>query len=77
MPAPEIEAGGAFAGLQDRLGASHLTDNRRQTAAWERAALAELRAGNPDRAFDDYLGHDRVHHATTNDDVREQLSTHG
>ena len=70
---PEIEAGGAFPGLQDRLGASHLTDNRRQTDAWERATLAELRAGDPDRAFDAYLAHDRVHHAATDDDAREQL----
>ncbi len=28
---PEIEAGGAFRGLQGRLGTGHLTDNRRQT----------------------------------------------
>ncbi len=70
---PEIEAGGTFAGLQDRLGASHLTDNRRQTAAWEQATLAELRAGDPNLAFDDYLAHDRVHHAASDDDVREQL----
>ena len=45
---PEIDAGGAFRGLRARLGASHLTDNRRQTDAWERGALAELRAGDPD-----------------------------
>ena len=70
---PEIEAGGTFAGLQHRLGAKHLTDNRRQHNVWERATLAELRAGDPDRAFDDYLEHDRVHHAVTDDDVREQL----
>ncbi len=70
---PEIEAGGTFAGLQDRLGASRMTDNRRQVAAWERATLAELRAGSPDRAFDDYLTHDRIHHADTDDHVREQL----
>ncbi len=70
---PEIEAGGTFAGLQDRLGASHLTNNRRQTDAWERATLAELRAGDPNRAFDDYLEHDRVHHAASDDEVREQL----
>jgi conjugative relaxase-like TrwC/TraI family protein len=70
---PEIEAGGTFAGLQDRLGASHLTDNRRQTAAWERTTLAELRAGDPDRAFDDYLEHDRAHHAASDTAVRDQL----
>lgn len=70
---PEIEAGGTFSGLQDRLAGSRLTDNRRQTASWERATLAELRAGDPDRAFDDYLAHDRIHHASTDDDVRDQL----
>ena len=70
---PEIEAGGTFAGLQDRLGASRLTDNRRQADAWERATLAELRAGNPDRALDAYVGHGRVHHAASETDARDQL----
>ncbi|MFP5254487.1 MAG: MobF family relaxase [Acidimicrobiia bacterium] len=70
---PEIEAGGTFRGLQQRLGASHLTDNRRQRDEWERATLGELRAGDPDRAFDDYLGHDRVHQAASDDAVRDQL----
>ena len=70
---PEIEAGGSFAGLQDRLGASHLRDNRRQSDAWERATLAELRAGDPNRALDDYISHDRVHHADTDDAVRDRL----
>lgn len=70
---PEIEAGGTFAGLQDRLGATHLRDNRRQSGEWERATLAELRAGDPDRALDEYIGHDRVHHAATDDGVRDRL----
>jgi hypothetical protein len=70
---PEIDAGGAFRGLQGRLGASHLTDNRRQTDQWERATLAELRSGDPNRAIDDYADHDRVHQAATDDAVRDQL----
>ena len=70
---PEIEAGGSFAGLQDRLGASRLTHNRRQTSGWERATLAELRAGDPDRALDAYIGHDRVHQADTRDEARDRL----
>jgi conjugative relaxase-like TrwC/TraI family protein len=70
---PEIDAGGAFRSLQQRLGASRLIDNRRQIAAWERQALAELRAGDPDRAVDAYLQHDRIHQATTSDDARELL----
>jgi conjugative relaxase-like TrwC/TraI family protein len=70
---PEIDAGGAFRSLQQRLGASRLIDNRRQTMAWERHALAELRAGDPDRAVDAYLQHDRIHQARTSDHARELL----
>jgi conjugative relaxase-like TrwC/TraI family protein len=70
---PEIEAGGTFRGLQQRLGASYLTDNRRQSEEWERATLAELRAGDPGRALDDYLGHQRIHQAATADAVRDRL----
>jgi Ti-type conjugative transfer relaxase TraA len=42
---PEIQAGGALRMLAERLGASELTENRRQEADWERAALDELRHG--------------------------------
>ncbi len=70
---PEIDAGGAFRGLRARLGARYLVDNRRQTDAWERDALAELRAGNPDRAVDAYLEHGRVHHAASDSEARELL----
>ena len=70
---PEIDAGGAFRGLRSRLGASLLTDNRRQTEPWERDALADLRAGDPDRAVDAYLAHDRVHQATTDNEARGLL----
>ena len=45
---PDIDAGGAFAGIADRLGATHLDENRRQHHQWERDALAELRVGVPD-----------------------------
>jgi conjugative relaxase-like TrwC/TraI family protein len=61
---PEIDAGGAFRGLQARLGGSQLTDNRRQSEPWERAALAELRTGDPDQVIDAYLAHGRVHTVT-------------
>ena len=40
-----LPTGGAFAGLARRLGAHTLRANRRQAEAWERAALASLRAG--------------------------------
>ncbi|MGH9227241.1 MAG: ATP-dependent DNA helicase [Acidimicrobiales bacterium] len=70
---PEIDAGGAFRGLQQRLGASRLIDNRRQAQAWERQALAELRAGDPDQAVDAYLQHQRIHQAPTSALARELL----
>jgi conjugative relaxase-like TrwC/TraI family protein len=73
---PEIDAGGAFRGLQRRLGTSRLIDNRRQTQAWERSALAELRAGDADRAVDGYLQHQRIHQAPTSDRTRELLVEH-
>lgn len=70
---PEIEAGGAFAALQQGLGGSQLTDNRRQTAVWERDALGELRAGDPGRALDSYVEQDRVHLADSDDHTRNSL----
>lgn len=70
---PEIDAGGAFRGLQARLGASHLTENRRQTEEWERDALAELRTGEPDRGVDAYLANERIHEAATGPDARALL----
>lgn len=70
---PEIEAGGAFRGLSARLGASQMTDNRRQAEAWERDALADLRGGDPDRAVDAYVDHRRVHQAATDNEARELL----
>lgn len=50
---PAVGAGGLFSALCDRLGALELTQNRRQLDAQERAALARLRAGNPEP----YLAH--------------------
>jgi len=44
--------GPAFAGLARRFGAFELTENRRQQHAWERAALADLRAGRIADAFE-------------------------
>ncbi|MFN8138137.1 MAG: MobF family relaxase [Candidatus Nanopelagicales bacterium] len=78
---PEIEAGGLFGELA-AVGPIRLTENRRQSAAWERAALAELRDGAPGRALDAYVQHDRVHVAVDTDDqqaraVADYLSWHG
>jgi ATP-dependent exoDNAse (exonuclease V) alpha subunit len=40
-----IDAGGGFRALRLRLGASELTENRRQHQAWEREALDLVRNG--------------------------------
>jgi hypothetical protein len=40
-----IDAGGGFRALHHRLGASELTENRRQHQAWEREALELVRSG--------------------------------
>ncbi|MGE3810585.1 MAG: MobF family relaxase [Candidatus Nanopelagicales bacterium] len=69
---PEIEAGGVFAELASR-GAIELRTNRRQDAAWERAALAELRDGDPGRALDAYVAHGRVHIVADRDALHAQV----
>jgi len=57
---PELAAGGAFRALAHRLETIELTVNRRQTAAWERAALDELRAGEPTQAIEAYQAAGRI-----------------
>jgi hypothetical protein len=42
---PEIDAGGAYAGLARRLGAIELTENHRQREEWDRRAIKDLREG--------------------------------
>jgi conjugative relaxase-like TrwC/TraI family protein len=55
-----IEAGGGFRALRLRLGASELTENRRQHQAWEREALDLVRSGLVEEAVAAYQAHDRV-----------------
>jgi ATP-dependent exoDNAse (exonuclease V) alpha subunit len=55
-----IDAGGGFRALRYRLGASELTENRRQHQAWEREALELVRSGLVEEAVAAYRAHDRV-----------------
>jgi conjugative relaxase-like TrwC/TraI family protein len=55
-----IDAGGGFRALRMRLGASELTENRRQHQAWEREALELVRSGLVEEAVAAYRAHDRV-----------------
>ena len=69
-----IDAGGLLNGLAHRLPPITLTENRRQQHAWERDALADLRAGRIADALDGYNTHDRVIVADTAIDVRNHMA---
>ena len=58
---PEIDAGGAFAGLVRRGMVIELRENRRQVEPWERTAVDHLRSGHVDQALALYNAHDRIH----------------
>lgn len=70
---PEIDAGGAFAGLATRLGATELHENRRQSNPWERRTLAELRTGDVDQALGTYQRHGRITFADTAPDALDVM----
>jgi conjugative relaxase-like TrwC/TraI family protein len=55
-----IDAGGGFRALRLRLGASELSENRRQLQAWEREALELVRGGLVEEAVDAYREHGRL-----------------
>jgi conjugative relaxase-like TrwC/TraI family protein len=55
-----IDAGGGFRALRLRLGASELTENRRQLHAWQREAIELVRQGEVDQAVELYRVHDQV-----------------
>jgi ATP-dependent exoDNAse (exonuclease V) alpha subunit len=57
---PEIEAGGIFHTLVDRLPAVELHQNIRQEQSWEKAALDELRTGSVAEAVASYRKHRRL-----------------
>lgn len=70
---PAIEAGGALAGLVERLGAVELTANRRQHTEWERAALDQLRSGKAVDALTLYREHHRLQLYSTAPDAHQVL----
>jgi ATP-dependent exoDNAse (exonuclease V) alpha subunit len=57
---PEIEAGGAFRGLYERLSVIELRENRRQVEPWEQQALTLLREDRGRDALDEYAAHGRL-----------------
>jgi ATP-dependent exoDNAse (exonuclease V) alpha subunit len=63
-----VDAGGGFRALRLRLGASELTENRRQVEAWEQQAIEDVRAGRVEEAIGAYAEHDRIQAFDTRDD---------
>ena len=70
---PEIEAGGAFRGIKNRLPAIELSEVRRQPFGWERDALDLIREGRSKEAVAEYTDRGRVHVATSAEETRRQL----
>lgn len=70
---PEIDAGGAYRGLCERLGSIELTENIRQREEWERQALILLREGRSHEALAAYVEHGRVVLGPSGDSVRAHL----
>ena len=56
----EIDAGGLFRGLCNRLPVLELTQNRRQRSSWERSVVDQLRDGDTSRAVAGYAEHGRL-----------------
>lgn len=72
---PEIDPGGLFKSLAERLGHHELTDNRRQLDAVERQAVAEVRLGNAPAAVERLVDHGRIITATNADQLRQRMVT--
>jgi conjugative relaxase-like TrwC/TraI family protein len=70
-----IEAGGGFRGLRLRLGASTLTQNRRQAEPWEREAVEHLREGDIEMAMAAYCEHERLVATETPGQLKETMLT--
>jgi ATP-dependent exoDNAse (exonuclease V) alpha subunit len=71
-----IEAGGVLRGLEKRMPTIGLTENRRQRHAWERTALADLRAGEVGRFLSAYQANGRIHIGDTADSAKQKLISH-
>jgi ATP-dependent exoDNAse (exonuclease V) alpha subunit len=70
---PEIDAGGGFRGLADRLGYVELTEVRRQRHDWDRDALDALRDGDIETWAGAYRDHGRIVARPAADSARGEL----
>jgi Ti-type conjugative transfer relaxase TraA len=70
---PELDAGGGFRGLAERLGALELHETRRQSREWDRDALAALRTGEIDAWATEYRERGRLVARSMAREVRDSL----
>ena len=70
---PEIQAGGLFSSLAQRLGSHELAGNRRQVDPVERSALVDLRDGRVDAALGRLVEHGNVTICDNADLVRDAM----
>ncbi|HEV2811112.1 MAG TPA: MobF family relaxase [Acidimicrobiales bacterium] len=70
---PEIDAGGLFSALAQRLGYAELTENRRQRDPEEQAVASELRLGHVESALARLQRHERMVTADNADLLRDGL----
>lgn len=69
-----IEAGAAFRGIVERVGAAELTQIRRQTEQWAKDASAEFARGDFGKAMDAYNERGHVRIKDTLDDAKQALA---
>ena len=72
---PEIDAGGLFAALAERMPTAALAGNVRQREPWERNALTSMRDGDVLDAVVSYDAAGRVHLGESTGDLRAQIVT--
>lgn len=68
-----IEAGAPFRDIVESVGASHLTEIRRQQSGWQRQASRDLAGGFIETALQSYADHGLVHNASDRDQAIAQL----
>ncbi len=70
---PEIDPGGLFKALAERLGHHELTENRRQLDPVERQAVTDIRLGNTGTAVEQLVNHGRIITADNADQLRGRM----
>lgn len=69
-----IEAGAGFRAITERVGASEITQIRRQSEVWAREASSEFARGDVRKALDAYSERGHVRMADTREDAKAQLA---